>query len=327
MRDSLNNYIPKSALIVRATEVSEFRNCRRKWYLSSHNGMNLEPLVTDTKLAEGICWHAGLESYYTCGDFSAGYEKAFAEELEKLRNTIGDGIYDDEIQAQLKKQKERDYAVFEHYKEKAATELWPCDNDFKIVGTEIRIVVPLKNEKGNRTTAWIAVRFDGIARIDGAYYILEHKYQSASSNVDNPSNLTLDLQTRIQIWALQQYLNYHNRTNPRVVGVLYNLTRKQIPGPKVKNPICGRHLVTVSSKEMDIFVKDLRKDIKDIRATIRKPEERTYNPQMYGVCSWGCAFRSICEAMNKGEDVDLLIDTLFKKRDKDIWQMLSEEMK
>ena len=40
--DSLGNPVPDEAFIVRSTEISEFTDCRRKWFMQSQNGMNLE---------------------------------------------------------------------------------------------------------------------------------------------------------------------------------------------------------------------------------------------------------------------------------------------
>ena len=327
MRDSLNNRIPKTAMVIRATEVSEFRNCRRKWFYSSHNGLNLEPKMRDKKLSEGICWHAGLESYYRTGDFKPGFDQSFAKEVQVMQRVIGDGIFDPDIQADLEEREQRAYALFEEYRKWADNEAYPPDTAMDIVGVEVRLLVPFRNPAGNRTRAWVATRLDGVVKVDGVYYILEHKYQSKSSQVDNPQNLPLDLQMGIQIWALQQYLAHHHKSNPIVGGALYNLTRKQMPSPRVKAPLFGRHIVRRSAKELDILLATLYKDSIDMRRTKRDPTERTYNPQPTGVCTWGCAFRSVCESMNRGEDTKLLLDTGFRPRNRDIWQMLNEEMK
>ena len=331
MRDSLNNRIPKTAMVIRATEVggiSGFRNCRRKWYFASHNGMNLEPALRAKKLSDGICWHAGLESYYRDGDFYKGFDEAFQNEVELMRLAISDGIYDEEIQEDLDSRKKLAYTIFEEeYKEWANTKAYPQDKDLEVVGTEVRLLIPLRNPAGNRTKGWIAVKLDGIVRTkEGVYYALEHKYQSKSTNVDNPTHLPLDIQMGVQVWALRQYLRYHDRTNPVVGGALYNLTRKQMPGSRVKNPICGRHIVRRSDRELDILMSTIYKDMVDMRRTQKHPAERTYNPQMLGICTWGCEFREVCEAMNRGEDVQFLLEAGFSPRQQDIWTMLKNEM-
>lgn len=327
LKDSVGNVIPKTAIILRASELNSFRDCRRRWFLSSHNGLNLEPVMRDKKLSEGICWHGGMESHYAKGDFSVGFEQEFAKELEKMQQVIGAGVYDEVIQADLDERRERAYALFDKYKEWASTEAYPPDNEFEVVGVEKRLLVPIPTPSGTKSRAWIAARLDGLVKYEGIYFVLEHKYVSKSTRVDNPEGLELDLQMGAQIWALQSYLNHALPGNPIVGGALYNLTRKQMPSKRVRAPLFGRHLVTRSQKELTLLLHGIHKDSLDMRRCQTHPQERTYNPQKTGMCSWGCAFRSVCEAMNRGEDVDLLLDSGFQKRQKSIWQMLEEEMK
>lgn len=325
MRDSLGNKVPKSSMVIRATEVGEFRNCRRKWFFGSHNGLNLEPVMRDKKLSEGICWHAGLESYYSTGDFETGFMTAFGEEVSLMQSVIGDGIYDELIQADLNARKELALTLFELYKEWSTTTAEPSDYGMETVSVEQRLLIPLCTPKGNKSRTWVAVRLDGVVKKDNIYYVLEHKYLSKSTAVDNPQHLSLDLQMGIQQWALSHYLALHD-PNAIIGGALYNLTRKQMPSSRVKNPLFGRHLVHRSKTELDILVRGLYKDSQDMRATKRSPSERTYNPQPTGICTWGCAFRSVCDAMNRGGDVKVLLDNGYQKREKDIWKLLQEEM-
>ena len=64
MKDSLGKTIPKNAFIIRHTELSDFRNCKRKWFIGTHNGLNLEPVFSDPRLKFGTAWHWMLEQYF-----------------------------------------------------------------------------------------------------------------------------------------------------------------------------------------------------------------------------------------------------------------------
>lgn len=330
--DSLGNKLPKSALVIRATEISGFRNCRRKWWFSSHNGLNLEPKLRNKKLSEGICWHAGLESYYTDGgDFETGFHTAFDNEITLIQKVIGDGVYDSEIQGDLLEREERAIALANLYPDWANNDAYPKDSDFNVIAVELRLLVPIRNPStGYKTGMWIATKLDAVAQDKekpNLFYGLEHKYVSKSTNVENPQHLPLDIQTGVQQYVLQQYLNHIYGPNCLAIGTLYNLTRKQMPGPRVKAPLFGRHIINRSPKELHLLMASVWRDGQQMRRLKRLAYERTYNPQQTGVCTWGCAFRDVCESMNRGEDVKFLLDTEFQPRQQNIWEMLEAEMK
>ena len=341
MKDSLGNKIPKTAVILRHTEVGGFRSCPRKWYLESHNGLNLEPVVKNRKLSEGICWHAGLESHYNGEGFTVGFDKAFSEEVEALVEATGESLstnlaldmeegFDPEACSELQKEvlerAKLAYTLYEHYQDWAEAEATPSDSEFKVVFTERRFVVPLMTNTGHRSRTWIAAKLDGVVSVGDTYYILEHKYVSKSTRVNDPDHLALDLQMGIQILVLQEYLRA-NYPGKKVGGAIYNLTRKQLPGPRVKAPLFGRHLVYRTQKELAILADDLYRDSKLMRNTKKLSlPDVMHNPQPWGgICTWGCAFRDVCESVNKAEDYPYLL-TFYKKREKSIWDLLKEEM-
>jgi|GEM_PF-6157907 len=332
IKDSLGNTLPKTALVIRATEISEFRNCRRKWWFSSHNGLNLEPKLRNKKLSEGICWHAGLESYYrNDGDFATGFDAAFDRETDLMQMVIGDGLFDEEIQRDLQERYNRAIALAELYEQWATTEAYPSDSDLQVIDVEKRLLVPIRNPGTNyKTGFWIATKLDAIVQDKtnpNLFYGMEHKYQSKSTRVDNPQHLPLDIQTGVQQYVLQQYLNHTYGPDCIAAGTLYNLTRKQMPGPKVTAPLFGRHLINRSPKELKILIESVWRDGQQMRRAKRLKHERVYNPQQTGICTWGCAFRDVCESMNRDEDVELTLFTEFQLREHTIWQLLEEEMK
>ena len=53
MRDSLGRKVPKSAFVIRATELQMFLNCPRQWYILSHNGLNMEPATHLNRMFTG----------------------------------------------------------------------------------------------------------------------------------------------------------------------------------------------------------------------------------------------------------------------------------
>ena len=337
MRDSLGNKLPNNAMVVRATEVTQFRNCRLNWYYTSHNGLNLEPKERSSKLRFGTVWHKGLEYYYNPEDpfkldnFKKGIEDGMESELDDLRSSVGSGIFTSELQGSIEKERELLNQLCTAYDTWAkgaghntldAPEI--SDREITPVEVEKRLLVPIPTPNGSTSLSWLAVKIDTIVRVGNDLWVMEHKTQSSSSRVDDPSNLPLDIQMTLQVWALKQFVG----EDERVQGALYNLTRKQAPGPRVKNPIFGRHIVRRTPQELDIAIKTLYRDTLSMREAIRIPELRYTNPQPWqGYCTWGCPIKSVCINLVRGAEPDYIVENTMQQREKDIWQVLEEELK
>jgi len=287
----------------------------------SHNGLNLEPRVRPQKLRFGIVWHAGLEALYRGKDPFVALTEEFNKEVELI---LGAAAYEPDIQEAVEQERQLAATLMQGYLEWRNTEAQPPDNSFSVEDIERRIIVPIGGTHG-----YLAARLDGeVIDNNGGLWILEHKTRGKSSSVDNPPELQLDLQMGLQLYSCA-------KTTVHVVrGVLYNLTRKQLPSSRVKAPIYGRHAVTRSKDELQMIEQTLAvtyynmrrdsnliaKDLNTALTTLR------YNPQPNGLCQWGCSVKDICEAINRKEDVDYLIDVSLKPRGKTIWETLEEEL-
>jgi hypothetical protein len=329
VKDSLGNTIPKSAQIIRATEVVQFRQCRRQWYFSSHNGLNLEPIVESHALRFGKAWHKALEYLYEPGRLGdpldaalQGLEEQYNQEREKVGLVLED--FGDVYQA-MQEELQLGKQLLEHYIRWAENEAKPSDRALKPRGVEVRLLIPLPTDTGTRSRSWLAVRLDGIVETqDGLIWVLEHKTRHKGSSVDDPDCLPLDIQMGLQIWALKQQMG---KEGAKVAGALYNLVRKQLPSPRVRSPIFGRHMVFRSTQELNHLIKQIYYDSLEMRKTARDPERYCYhNPQPWGFLCAKCPFCPPCEAIGRGEDVAALLYGNYRKREKDVFQMLEEEM-
>lgn len=338
LKDSFGNRVPKDAFIIRATEVSQFRNCPRNWYFSSHNGMNLESRHQSNKLTFGIAWHEAMEVMYdpenkdlSSREKSEMAHEAFSNSLTEEYNKLPqDFRLNDEVSTQDSEMRALGHSLLPHYIDWAYHEAYPADHNLEPVMVEERLLIPVPGLRGKESKAYLAVRLDGVVFYGGRLWVLEHKTRSKSSNVSNPDNLPLDIQMRLQLWALEQYRTHNKELSSlQVGGAIYNLTRKIIPSKRVRSPIFDRHLVTVSFLELGILLTHLYQDYLSMRKVTRtKLSDITYNPQPWGAgfCTWGCAFRDICEGLCRGEAMEYLLRISFKERDTDIRQMLQEEM-
>jgi len=326
LKDSFGNILPENAFIIRHTEVSEFRNCPRKWILTSHNGFNLEPKETHPALRFGSCWHKALEFHYLGKDRFEGFGQAYKEEEEDLYKFLGAGLYEEDMQEKLQTEQDLGIKLLELYPEWAEEQAEPSDKEFKVVDVEKRLLIPIETPDGKPTNGWLAAKLDTVVDKNDMLYVLEHKTRSKTSSVaDNPL-LPLDLQMGLQVlslWAISQQITgkQHN-----MVGALYNLARKQMPGPRVRTPVFGRQEVVRNIKELMLLKNNLYIDLLEMREYVQNVRTDRYNPQPIGVCRWGCSVKTICEAMVKGENYKDYVDTYFKQRDRDFITVLKEEM-
>jgi len=329
IKDSFGNELPKDAMIIRHTEIPEFRNCPRKWFFESHNALNLEPKLNNHNLRFGSCWHKAMEYYYSGRDPVEGFNEEFADQEADIFSAIGPGMYEEEFYSKLKEEKELGHALLEIYPEWSTTQATPTDKEFEVISAEDRILVPLLDEKGNLTDVWLAAKLDTLVDKDSCLYILEHKTRGKSTSVQDSTMLPMDLQMGIQLLVLWDY-SEKLTGNRKLNGAFYNLARKQKPTSRVKSPIFARHEVIRTPKELEFLRRDVYYDYFEMVHTKKLFMEYDVfprpNQQMFGKCSWGCAFTSICEGISKGEHVASEIKRDFQEREKTIWEILKEEM-
>jgi CRISPR/Cas system-associated exonuclease Cas4 (RecB family) len=317
--DFLGRAIPEDGLIIRHTEVGDFRSCRRRWWFTSHNGLNYTPRVKDAKLSFGSAWHTGLEMLYKAvmakPDMSiedrvtvlrSGIALGVAHESLEIHNALGEAMYDSELVAERTKSTTLLYALAEAYVPWAVEVAYPSDKELEVLRVEHRFLLPVG--KPETTKTWLAAKLDTIVQWRNLLYIMEHKSASISTRVDDPQFLPLDIQMSLQFYGLLLLTLLSSHTQA-VGGGLYNMTRKVNPGGRATAPIFGRNPVDRSLKEIAIIEADLLNDAKEMREAALEPSKRFHNPQIWGgFCTWGCRFRSACEAMQRGENVEQLLE-------------------
>jgi len=239
-----------------------------------------------------------------------------------MEEELGQGIYDEVYQTELTDMLKLGEALCPAYDEWATEEANPSDKELTILGVEKRLLVRIPG-----TYTWIAAKLDAIVEYMGALWTMEHKSQSRSSKVDNPTNTARDIQMGLQLLALRASGLY----DLPIGGAIYNLARKQAPSSRVKNPIFGRHIVQYTEDHLANLAYDLKEvHVPDIRAAINRPTKtrRRYNPGIgaNSFCDWGCHAKEVCEAINRNENASYLFNQKFKFRDRSFRETLFEEM-
>lgn len=307
------------SFIIRATEVSQYLNCPRNWFVQSHNGLNLEPPLKPQKLRFGTIWHLAMEYLYSGKDPFQGIEDGIRHELDLIHELLA---VDPDVHQGVEEDKLLLYSMLKSYMEWRNSEADPTDDMFKVYSVEERFVVPFNND----TPYYLVAKLDAILEDrSGGLWVLEHKTRSKGSSVTVAPDLQLDMQTGLQLLVCK-----HAFPDKTVKGVIYNLARKQALTSRVRSPVFGRHEIFRSKSELDIleiFLNMLAADMK--RDAARDKTDMhclRYNPNTFGICTWGCSVKDVCEAMIRGEDVDYLIETGLRPRSKTIFEVLEEDM-
>lgn len=332
-------------IAIHTSDRKTFKDCRRKWDLSSRIRQNLAPKKVNDKLWLGSGVHYSLEHYYGNDEGLISSFNDWADQEVMRMKEEQNGLWQEQ-QDMLKEQRELGIGILEHYKKFAKKE----DPKYfeKVIETEVSFEVPIYNNKGNRTHGVYRGTYDGIVQdSDGFYWLLEHKTASRIST----DHLPLDEQVVSYMWAAQQEYGIE------LEGVIYNILLKKIPTKprelksgglsKAKN-IKTTYNVYVNAlkehyngsenvpweeyesildhlkdKDNEFFwrkkLTKTQEEINDIGRRIYQEYKDMTDPNLSIYprpsrdCIWKCDFREVCIAMNQGADYQYMLDTMYEK--------------
>jgi hypothetical protein len=180
---------------------SSYRNCPQAcaWrYLHE-----LAPIERSQNLRFGSLIHQCLEHWHGTGDL--------AGTLELVETACRQSLGDPEVKAAWHLATAMLMGYVMRYPEEA----------FTVVALEKTFAGPLLNpETGHASRTFsLAGKVDGIVRLDGELFLLEHK-TAAVVDGDYLERLWMDFQIRLYAYALEKFLGL------RIAGVLYNILVK-----------------------------------------------------------------------------------------------------
>lgn len=216
--------------VIRTSERTTFKKCRRLWDFNSVLRQAREPVKMSSALAFGIAIHVGLQHYYeperwefpqdvkvgkAVGEFVKENERQRREYMEAR----GDLSVEDE--QEFKEREELGVAMLKHYCKWAERQ-----DEFTPVAVEERFQVPIPDEDGQplyidgRPVVY-QVRVDLLLKDkQDRLWILDHK---TTARFDQLNFLDVDTQITSYAWAAQ--LHYQEK----IAGVVYNEVRKSAP--------------------------------------------------------------------------------------------------
>lgn len=330
-----------STIPIHTSDRITFKQCRRKWDLSSRIRQNLKPKAPAKALEFGTAIHAALEVYYQPEMWDADREMVHYMAINEFRHvtkTQMEGRDSEEDLIDKKERLELGIGMLENYFAWA-----PSRDKFRPVMVEVKFEVPIPGFKSLDPLPMYRGRLDLLVEDeDGRYWIIDHKTTARMD--DNELFLELDEQCGSYAWAIQEMLGV------KVAGVIYNELYKGVPEAPAMNASQrqGRwysvnrqqntsyemclNTLTEANEPLHLYedylnflkaegrqyfrrtqvhrsqeeLENLGKQITDETLDMLDPNLRIYpNPNKFS-CKW-CDYRLPCMAMNDGSDIEWIL--------------------
>lgn len=297
------------------SEMADFRQCKRKWYLGTYRRLRKRAIdAPGSSLSIGNRVHDALAGYYdpTQPDFDPiAYITAT---IDAEMQAVGEYAKDYE--------KERDLTVamvngyFEWLEETGH------DQDLVLLGSETFVEVPLADISGTPVTLLSKLDAPVERKSDGAKLALEHK---TVSSLEQPLPL-LKLDTQLLTEHLARFL--HAQANGATAeeaydqchGILYNMLRKVKRTASAKPPFYGRVDVPHNIHELRNHWRHVYATAQQILATRAALDagvdhHKAAPPSPTRDCTWKCPFFQVCVMADDGSDFEGALEGLYEERD------------
>lgn len=278
------------------TGLASFSTCRQQWYWSYPQGY--KPIARQAALELGDGVHQALAAMYKgqMQDEEVDPVRFFTKWADAKIAALADDKLADV--ADLAKMRTMGIAMLEQYMAR-----WTNDQ-FEILAVERTVTRKLPG------TDWrIKTIIDTVIRDHadaGKVWVLEHK---TFSRFDE-SYLEKDHQFVAEAWNARFLVAKLFPDEQLVIeGTIWNGLRKQIEGPRVKNPLVERRRLPINDTQIAMFHKRARHmhDVLTAGKVAIFPEPSSM------ACSY-CSFKQVCSEYQRGGDFQFLLDTSFTKR-------------
>ena len=283
------------------SELTTFRDCRRKWYLEYYRGLK-SPEKSSGALAIGTNVHAALASYYSpkgskglaLGVLSTIYEEArqdadlvslpSIEKDAKLARIMVEGYFDwvEETGADANLEIVEAEAEIEH--------------QITVDGEDVLLM-------GKRDVI-------GVNTDTGIAALIDHK---TCSTFNDPA---LDLNEQSRMYLLLQRLN----GSTVVQNCIWNLLRKVQRTARAEPPFYKREDIYVSEQELRYFferVCGIIRDLIRVRRSLDAGESHrsVCYPRPSRDCSWKCPYRVACPMIDADPHFEEFLQISYKETD------------
>lgn len=323
------------AYIIRSSDRSTFKRCRRAWDLGSRLRQNYEPLKLAKVFDFDRAIRDALAVYYFPGMWEWNREIVLPLTIEGFFKSMQQQRDSYVKQQTLSAEEERDWnhhlelgeMMLNRYFEWAAA----MDRFSPIrVETEFEVNIPDPFHPGQDLAAQegVPIRYRGrinLLVVDGhdAYWLVKH--QIVDEQWNDLDHLLLDEEGVSYCWAWENFF-----LSMKIAGTIYNEMRKdpsgragastgeslaianREPDQTIKqegNQFFRRTYIPRSRKELKTFGRQLALEAQDIA----NPEIRIYPNPSKENCG-DCAYLRPCIAMNEGSSASAILETSYRQR-------------
>ena len=293
------------------SEMSCFRRCRRKWWLTYLRG--LKPRVSHARgsaISIGNLVHDALAFMYDPENWGAD---PIAYASAKVETAIQE---DPGHEIEILKEWSLCEIMLTGYME--WLEETGEDADLRFIGSERKVEIPM-----NENVTLISKLDAPVERIsDGAKLALEHK---TVASLDQPMNL-LKIDTQLLTEHLVRFMDAQikgatpEEAYDECQGILYNMLRKVKRTAAAKPPFYGRETVLHNIHELRNHwhhVLSIANEIQLSRARLENGESHhaVFPPSPAMDCKWSCPFFAICPMFDDNSRVEDAIEAIYEVAD------------
>ncbi len=289
------------------TELSTFKQCKRKWYLGYYLRLKRKKNVMSVARGTGIVVHEALEQYYSLGQNEFARKQAF-EYLLTARDEDMAKLQDVQSLNDAKAYHDLAWVItsgyFDWLDETHADDEYDFTN-----GSEEKLIVPGPLEG---TTLKGYLDLHGTHRATGDLVVLDNK---VVADINTPLK-TINLNEQAPTYAILSKLNQDD--NKRGFRVIWNFLKKSKRTARAKPPFYQRYTLPLNPDMLPIFWSQLHGTMMDIlQAEKRLNDGESHQIVAYPTptpdCSWKCEFFSVCPLMNDPRsDPDWLLQTYYE---------------
>lgn len=283
------------------SELSVYRDCRRKWYLEYH--LKLKKRDKSGALALGSNVHEALSVYYEPnGSVQAAMER-FSEIYAILRHEADEYEIDD-----IEKDFVLGHIMLEGYFEWLAET--GIDQFIEIIEPEAEIEYAM--EVAGVVVILMGKRdLIGVNTMTGTNVLLDHK---TCQSFDDP---ILDLNEQGRMYLMLQRLV----GSTEVQDLLWNMLRKVKRTARATPPFYKREELYVSEEELRRFYTRIRGIVRDLLMTEAQLADGQSHfefcyPRPSRDCNWKCQYRKVCPIMDQDPSAaDEMLKDMFEVTD------------
>lgn len=332
--------------VIRTSDRSSFRRCRRKWGWHSALKHNLQIKDTPSYFWLGTGGHFALEDYHGWNRYGHPVEgfRAYVDACKTFHRKHGHGLPDDwEEQTELAEGILNYYLIWLESREQHPT-VWIDGEPAVEIRGEIPLDIP--PPPGFDIVVY-QFTLDRLVEIDGEYWITDYKFYKNFSQGD----LVYDAQMTAYVWGASAVIDrpiagaiLHEfrkalPSEPRILkngtissaqnqGTTHRLYRNALiemygsvekaPGPNVK---CLNDLAHQEGPERDNYIKRTKTERTPIQLQSEgskimmealdmcNPDLPLY-PSPTRDCNWDCALKDICLMVDRDDDWQPLLEEL-----------------